>query len=139
MECSRPMKSWEPEDKLTGMRPHSKSRVYIESTARFLAGQLQTNLSRPLSLLSSSPYLILYLPRLVSQPKHTTVIDVKDVEFVHEPPAEHLGSILDEPPAQRPAPHKDLQHVGLALDETFGLDAVRVRFGPEHGGGRGAR
>merc|ERR1719174_3571845 len=60
------------------------------------------------------------------------VVDVKDVVFVHNPPAENLGSILSKPPAQRPTPHKDLQHVRWTLDKTFGLDAIRVRLRPEH-------
>merc|ERR1719231_2155106 len=67
-----------------------------------------------------------------------SVVDVKDVVLVHNPPAEDLGSILSEPPAERPTPDEDLQHVRWALNETLSLDAVWVRFWPEHGKACGA-
>merc|ERR1712110_1400622 len=86
-------------------------------------------------VLSSFAHLHLQRLRLFSQHHLTRVIDVEDVVLVHDPPAEHFCSIFDEPPSQRPAPHKGLQHVGWAPDKTFGLDAVWVRFRPEHGEG----
>merc|ERR1719460_1735717 len=72
------------------------------------------------------------LLRCWSHHHDASVVDVKDVVLVHDVPAKDFGGILCEPPAQRPTPHKDLQHVRWALHKTFGLDAIRIRLRPEH-------
>merc|ERR1711904_733905 len=83
-------------------------------------------------------HVILELFCRLGQHHHAIVVDVEDVVLVHNPPAEDLCGVFSNPETQRPAPHEHLQQVRRALLETFGLDAVWVRFGPEHGEACGA-